>query len=247
VSSAARTTGLVLIAALLTGSIAALVSNQRSSTFQAVAVVPVEEPQPSGNVRKLIGVEPAAEGDRRGGAHLLPTGNAGLSLVVRRTARRLGVPVGEVSRSVRVEDSVHAEPTFLEETATRRPLRVRATAGNRMQSRRLARTFADEYVTYRREVVDEEGQTAIAAVRTSAAVVRSDSTSDPSAFRRRAHQIAIALLFDRARLGSPRLEQAVVRRSGTPLRSNFLVGAAVGALFCLLAIQRKPRARPAAT
>jgi len=204
-------------------SAVALLSAEPDQRYHAVAVMPVREELGSAN------------------AHLLPNGRSGLSQVVARTAQRLQMSTGAVSRSIRIEDSRNDPPTFFQQTGRTAELRVRSIARNARVARRIAGTVAEEYVRYRREVLEQEAITAIASLRTRAEILgASDLDAGRSAeASRRAETLSTALVLDTNRLGVPRLQGPAVRSVSSSPRRNVLVGGILGVVLGLLVLQIK--------
>jgi hypothetical protein len=214
------------VAAAVAAAFAVVLSRTPERHYEAVAVIGVEET--------------GAAGDSN--APLLPTGELGRSTVLKRTARRLRLSDSLVASSITVEDSESDSPSFLDDLNRPRELRVRSSATSRDRALELARTFAEEYVGYRREVLEEEGLTAIASMRATADVLRiSGQQPDETALNRRAEKLSIALTLDSGRLAAPRLSREIATDSGSPIERNAIVGAVLGATLGLLVLQlRKP-------
>jgi hypothetical protein len=220
----------VLAVAAVAAALAAVLSDAPERHYEAVAVIGVGE----------------TGGAVESKAPLLPTGDLGRSTVLKRTARRLRLSDSLVASSITLEDSERDSPSFLDDLNPPRELRVRSSATSRDRALELARTFAQEYVGYRREVLEEEGLSAIASVRATADVLRiSGQQPDERALNSRAEKLSIALALDSGRLAAPRLSREVATDSGSPIEHNAIVGAVLGATFGLLVLQlRKPVLRP---
>jgi hypothetical protein len=211
----------VLAIAALAAALMAVISDPPERRYEAMAVIRVEE---------TVGA-----GDRR---PLLPTGDVGRSSVLKRTARRLRLTEAMVADSITVDDSESNSPSFLDDQNRPRELRVRSSATSRARALELARTFAEEYVGYRREVLEEEGLTAIASMRATADVLRiSGQQPEETALNRRAEKLSIALALDSARLAAPRLSREVATESGSPIERNAIVGAVLGVIVGLLVLR----------
>ena len=237
---------LVVGLALLTGTVAGALADQPKAEYEALAIVPFGPRPPSASVGELIGSSSRVVGARTG-APLLPTGARGVSVVVKRTASNLGLGPEKVARAVSIEDSRRDDPTFIETAPGANQVRVHARAPSPRVARRIARQFAREYVTYRREVLTAEGTSAIRANRTAADLgvsLGGDETTDP---QRRADEISVAMVLDANRLGEPTLSQETARDAGTAPRANVLGGLALGALIGLLLSARTPPPRYSAT
>ena len=222
------------------GAGAGLLSASPERLYHAVAIVPVREDLSSVDVQRLLGPPVERPTTSQGRMPpLLPNGSRGLSRVVARTADRLRVDAAAVAGSVRIEDSEDDPPSFVEEELRPRHLRVRATAEDRRLAERVAGTLAEEYVRYRREVLNQEGTTAVASLRTRAAILGSSAAgaANVTGLRQRAETVSTALDLDASRLGPARLEGSADRSTAPGVSRTVAVGGLVGLVFGLLLLE----------